>query len=246
MFKIMEKWRFSTEKLRSGLLVLVSVSLPLVPLKLSPYLPYPSREMPNAIATIDAPDAEFEPVFIQTITPPVDMSGIFPTNPYEELIRQLPRLERVPCGDIDDDVCYEICTYDRCYTYGNDDDRVELYVKYVKLAEQLEGDLEILRSEQTAVIWKAAGSCVTAGAGATAAYVAVTAALTPEPTISKVIAIVSAIGAGLACVGVVYSAWQAESAKQSLVRKNIAQARRDAEFEFNSLEVSPPRGNENE
>lgn len=245
MLKIMgNRWPY--HKLRSGLLILVSVSLPLMPLKLSPYVLHPSGEMPKAIATIVPPDAEFEPVFIQTITPPVDMSRMSPTNPYEELIRQLPRLERVPCGDIDDDVCYEICTYDRCYTYGNDDDRVELYVQYVKLVEQLEDKLGILRSEQTAAIWKAAGSCVTAGAGATAAYVAVAAALTPEPTISKVIAIVSAVGAGLACVGVVYSAWQAESAKQSQVRKNIAEARRDAEFEFNSLEANPPRGKENE
>jgi hypothetical protein len=220
--------------------VIALATIPLAPLKLSPYLPQPQREAPEAQSTVDAPDAEFEPIFTQTLAPPVDMSGLFPTNPYEELISQLPRYTQVLCGEIDDVICYEICYLERCYIYGNDDERVEHFKEMVDQVKELEAELELLRQGQIAQIIDTAGDCFKAGAAAAGVKVALLAVAAPDVTWTKVVAILAFAGAGFFCIGSVYRAWRVEATKQNQVEVKISEAQSDAVFEFSSLETSPP------
>lgn len=227
-------------RLRSSILVATLVTIPLVPLKLNPRLPQPQREAPEAQSTIAAPDADFEPIFTQTIPSPIDMAPMFPANPQEQYLLELPRYRSVPCGDIDDDVCFEICAFDKCFVYGNDDGRVLRFIEMVERVKELEQQLEVLRQQKIAAIIDAAGSCINAGAAAVGVKLALIAAKVPELTWSKVASILFFAGAGLFCIGSIYSAWQVEETKQEQVRGNIDKAREDAIFEFNILEQNPP------
>jgi hypothetical protein len=227
--------------LRSGALVVALATIPFVPLKLNPNLPPPRSEGPKAQSTVDAPDAEFEPVFTQTVAPPDNMPGsFFLTNPSEGLISQLPRYTQVLCGEIDDVICYEICYLDRCDIYGNDDERVVHFKEMVDRAKELEDELELLRQGQIAAVIDAAESCLKAGAAAAGVKVALLALAAPYVTWTKVVAALAFLGAGVFCIGSVFRAWQIEGTKQDQVEDKISGARGDAVFEFNSLATNPP------
>ena len=129
---------------------------------------------------------------------------------------------------------------DRCFIYGNDDERVEHFKTMVDQVKLLEAELELLRQGQLAEVIDAAGDCFKAGAAAAGVKVALLAVAAPDVTWTKIVAVLAFAGAGLFCAGSVYRAWQVEATKQDQVDEKISVARGDAIFEFNSLESNPP------
>lgn len=151
-----------------------------------------------------------------------------------------PTYERVDCGFIEDDVCFELCYGGACLVYGNDDDRVTRFVEMVDRREQGIRDLEILRAEKGGEVFGAVGECVQAGAGAGLAYAAIVGFTAPEPTISKVLGGVAALGAVVVCGGAIYTTLHTEGVKQELKIGEIIDASSQAAEELESLRNDPP------
>jgi len=151
-----------------------------------------------------------------------------------------PTYERVDCGFIEDDVCFELCYGGACLVYGNDDDRVTRFVEMVDRREQGIRDLEILRAEKGGEVFGAVGECVQAGAGAGLAYAAIVGLTAPEPTISKVLGGAAALGAVVVCGGAIYTTLHTEGVKQELKIGEIIDASSQAAEELESLRDDPP------
>ncbi len=152
-----------------------------------------------------------------------------------------PTYEKVDCGSIDDDLCFELCYAGQCFIYGNDDDRVQRYMDKVDDREDGIRELKILRAERGGAVFDAAGTCVQAGAGAGLAYAAAVGLLNPEPLVSKVLGGIAAVGAGIVCGGSIYDAWYVEGLKQEQKFEEIIEDSQDAIAEFNDLKDNPPK-----
>ena len=187
---------------------------------------------PSAL-TVSAPTGTQLPAWEALPTPTLIIS-------IEEGSVWSPTYNRVECGAIEDDVCFELCYGGACSTYGNDDDRVTRFVDMVDRREQAIRDLEILRAEKGGAIFDSVGQCVQAGAGGGLAYAAVVGLTAPEPTISKVLGGAAALGAAIVCGGAIYSTLHTESVKQDLKVEEITDASTQAIGELQSLEQEPP------
>ena len=151
-----------------------------------------------------------------------------------------PTFEKAECGSIDDDLCFELCYAGHCEVYGNDDDRVTRFVDKVDDRETGIRELQILRAERRGAVSDAAGTCIQSGAGAGLAYAAAVGLLAPEPTVSKILGGIAALGAGIVCGGAVYSARSVEGLKQEIKIEEIVEDSQDAIAEFNDLQDNPP------
>ena len=168
-----------------------------------------------------------------TVTPTAIIS-------IEEGSKWSPTYERVDCGIIEDDVCFELCYGGDCFIYGNDDDRVERFVDMVDKRNEKITELEILRVEQGDAIIDAFGDCATAGAAAGILVVAIIGLTAPEPTVSKILGGLAGGATVIICGGSIRSAWHTEGIKQQKKIEEIEDASRDAVYEFQSLQRNPP------
>jgi hypothetical protein len=168
-----------------------------------------------------------------TVTPTAIIS-------IEEGSKWSPTYERVDCGIIDDDVCFELCYGGDCFIYGNDDDRVERFVDMVDKRNEKITELEILRVEQGDAIIDAFGDCATAGAAAGVSVVAIIGLTAPEPTVSKILGGLAGGATVIICGGSIRSAWHTEGIKQQKKIEEIEDASGDAVYEFQSLQRNPP------
>jgi hypothetical protein len=152
-----------------------------------------------------------------------------------------PTYQRVPCGDIDDDVCYEICYAGTCYVYGDDDGRVTRFVQEVDDREEYIQQLESARRAADAGLWDTIGTCVEflgggLGVGAVLVAIDVTGILKAAAVIGAIAAVA---GGGAICGGSIAGRDAADEDRQQ-VEQNIIVASRDAIYEFQDLERNPP------
>lgn len=216
-------------RLRRGLIVLLAISLAACPLALAQQVSFaqPQQSQPQPFTP---PPANFVNPFTQTAAIPTPLSaltGALPESPFismEEGSIWRPSYKRVVCGAIDDDICYELCYGGSCATYGDNDGRVARFVEKIDELEDKIRELELLRADRGKAIFDAGAICVKAGSGAALAYAAIVGLVAPEPTVTKVVGAVAAVGAGIACVGSIYSAWRVEgSSKRTRSRKSLRQ-----------------------
>jgi len=150
-----------------------------------------------------------------------------------------PSYTRVDCGDIEDDLCYEICYAGTCHTYGNDDDRVERFVDQVDQMQDAIDDLEIERLEGDQSIIDAVGTCLAAGGAGLAGYAAVAGLVAPDPTITKIVGVVAGVAAIAICGASVYGATTVQSETEQNLIDDIIEHGRAAVTEFQDLERDP-------
>ncbi|MCH8876793.1 MAG: hypothetical protein IIA89_08200 [Chloroflexi bacterium] len=148
--------------------------------------------------------------------------------------------EKAECGSIDDDLCFQPCYAGQCAVYGNDDDHVTRFLD--KVDDRATGirELEILRAERKGAVSDAGGTCIQAGAGAGLAYAAAVGLLAPEPTVTKILGGIAALGAGIVCGAAVYDVWIVEGLKQEIKIEEIIEDSQDAIAEFNDLQGNWP------
>lgn len=151
-----------------------------------------------------------------------------------------PSYTRVACGEIDDDVCYEICYAGTCHTYGNDDDRVERFVGQVDQMQEAIDDLEVARQEADQSVAEAFGTCLGAGAGAALATATAAGLAAPEPIVTKIVGVVSGLAALVICGSSIYGATVVEDTRQENLVDDIIEHGREAITEFQFLELDPP------
>lgn len=196
--------------------------------------------------TFAPPEATFDAPFTQTVEVPTGMPTVEPASSPTPLVSieegsfYSPTYKKADCGAIDDDLCFELCYAGQCAVYGNDDDRVTRFVDKVDDRETGIRELEILRAERGGAVFDAAGTCIQAGAGAGLAYAAAVGLLSPEPTVSKILGGIAALGAGIVCGGAAYNAWRVEGLKQEIKIEEIIEDSQDAIAELNDLQDNPP------
>jgi len=158
---------------------------------------------------------------------------------------QLPTYRRVPCGAIDDTICFELCYAGLCNIYGDDEERVQRFMEQVDDIKEQFDKLELARIEAGANVWDTIGTCLkSVGAGFGAAGVIAGIVVAVDPTgILKAIAIgAAALGAfgGLAgCGSAIAGAGSDGEIRDDLVR-DFGNAANDAIFEFEDLRRNPP------
>lgn len=232
-------------RLRSGVLVLLAISMAACPLALAQQTSF-AQSRPLQPQAFTPPPATFAAAFTQTVVVPTPLSPVnsplseTPFISMEEGSVWRPSYSRVACGAIGDDICYQLCYGGSCVTYGDDDGRVARFVQKVDELEDKLRELEVLRAERGKTIFDAAATCIKAGSGAGLAYAAFVGLVAPEPTVTKVVGAVAAVGAGIACIGSIYSAWHVEGVKQENKIEEITDAGVDAAIEFRDLQQSPP------
>jgi len=163
-----------------------------------------------------------------------------PIVSFEEGSIWSPTYERVDCGTIDDDVCYELCYGGQCVIYGNDDDRVGLFVEKVEKRDEKIDDLALTRAERGDAFVDAFGTCVGSGVAATTSAIAIIGLAAPEPTVSKWIGGIAAGGTIILCGGSIRNAIHTQKIKEHLIIDEIEDVSRDAIYEFQSLQRNPP------
>jgi hypothetical protein len=168
-----------------------------------------------------------------TVTPTAIVS-------FEEGSIWNPTFERVECGTIDDDVCYELCYGGHCYIYGDDDDRVALFVDKLEKRDEKIDELELTRAERGDAALDAFGTCAGAGAAAGTSAVTIIAIANPEPLVSKIIAGISGGATLILCGGAIRNAVHTQKIKEQQIIDQIEDKSRDAIFEFQSLQQNPP------
>lgn len=152
-----------------------------------------------------------------------------------------PSYSRVPCGEIDDDVCYELCYAGTCHTYGNDDDRVGRFVDQVDQMQDDIDDLEVARMEAGQSGWEAFGTCLGAGAGAVLATATAASLAAPEPLVTKIVGVVCGLAALVICGASVDGATAVEGERQQNLLDDIIEHGQAAITEFQDLERDPPQ-----
>lgn len=163
-----------------------------------------------------------------------------PIVSFEEESIWSPTFERVECGTIDDDVCYELCYGGHCYIYGDDDDRVALFVDKLEKRDEKIDELELTRAERGDAALEAFGTCAGAGAAAGTSAVTIIAIANPEPLVSKIIAGISGGATLILCGGAIRNAVHTQKIKERQIIDKIEDESRDAIFEFQSLQQNPP------
>jgi len=196
--------------------------------------------------TFAPPEATFDAPFTQTVEVPTGIPTVEPASSptpivsIEEGSFYSPTYEKADCGSIDDDICFELCYAGQCAVYGNDDDRIARFIDKVDDRETGIRELELLRAERKGAVFGAFGTCVQAGAGAGLAYAAAVGLLAPEPTVTKILGGIAALGAGIVCGAAVYDVWIVEGLKQEIKIEEIIEDSQDAIAEFNDLQGNWP------
>ena len=231
--------------LRTGILVVSVLGIGALPM-FAPAASSVSARGISRLATFAPPRVTFIAPFTQGVGAPTPMVTVEPANSptpivsIEEGSFYSPTYEKAECGSIDDVLCFELCYAGVCSVYGEDDARVARFIDKVNDREMGIRELEILRAERGGATFDALGTCIEAGAGAGLAYAAAVGLLAPEPTVSKILGGIAAVGAGIVCGGAVYNSWRVEGLKQELKIEEIIDDSQDAIAEFNDLQDNPP------
>jgi hypothetical protein len=158
---------------------------------------------------------------------------------------QLPTYRRVNCEAIKDTVCFDLCYAGRCFTYGDDDERVQRFIEQVDDMREQFDKLELARIKAGSNTWGTIKTCLTSlGAGFGAAGVIAGLVVALEPTgILKAIAIgaaaLSALGRGAGCVSDIVGGGTDAEMREDLER-DFGRAANEAAFEFEDLLRDPP------
>jgi hypothetical protein len=152
-----------------------------------------------------------------------------------------PSYEFVPCNevDIDDDACYRLCYAKICYTYGDDDGRVALFIAMTDEWEAKINELESAQDNTRDVIAETVTDCMKGAGGVLVGWAAVAAA-DPEPVTKTISAVILGITGVVICGNSVRSAIANEADKEEIVSEIVSsgQTARDV---FVDLENNPPR-----
>jgi hypothetical protein len=151
-----------------------------------------------------------------------------------------PSYSRVPCGEIDDDVCFELCYAGTCHTYGNDDDRVERFVRETDAMRDDIDSLQLARREGDQSWFETLGTCLGAGAGAVLATATAAGLAAPEPLVTKIVGVASGLAALIICGASVYGATAVEETRQQNLIDDIIEHGRAAITESQDLERNLP------
>ncbi len=217
----------------AGLAALVAFSLFVCPLGWAGGGQYPANAAPGVQIDFTPHVTQFDPIVATALA-----LGQF--IQIEEGAYWQPSYTRVDCGDIEDDVCYEICYAGTCHTCGNDDDRVERFVDQVDQMQDAIDGLEVARREADQSVFEAFGTCLGAGAGAAAATATVAGLAAPEPIVTKIVGVVSGLAALVICGSSIYGATVVEDTRQENLVDDIIEHGREAITEFQFLELDPP------
>jgi hypothetical protein len=239
------------KRFRIGLVVLVAISLFVCPLAAGGFgLGGANAQIaftPNVSTlvltqTVEGPELELgatvEPEATPIMHPTFDTNRIVST---EEGGFYTPTYARVECGpSIEDDVCYELCYAGRCHVYGDDDDRVGIFVGRVEERRQRVEDLDTERDAARGRTVTAVGTCFGAAAGGFLVYTGVIAAADPEPATRTIATVLTAVGAAILCGGSAYTAYTQNTDRISDIEGDIHRLGQEAVGEFESLERNPP------